>query len=131
MELIENHQFHAIQGRILNQAACKYAFGQNLQAGKGRHPLFEAYLVAHGAAHRLAELRSQTGRNLPCGYASWLQHQDLALVGVKQMERKYGGFTGTGRSRKKHYSTLAQTLYDLPCRIDQFASDCPLCHKKT
>ena len=100
VEFVEDQQAHAIQCRVVLQAASENAFGDHFDAGIGANLAVETNAIPDGLPDLLAQL---TGQSFRCGtrrQTTRLKHEDGLPIEpgfIEQRQGHAGGFTGAGR----------------------------------
>ena len=111
MEFVEDQQAHAIQRRVVLQAAGEDAFGDHLDTRSGADFAVQPNAVADGFADLFTQF---TGQSLGSGTGSQapgFEHQD-GLPGkprlMQQGQRHAGGFTGAWRRFQHGFMAMRQ-----------------------
>ena len=77
--LVEHHRPHARQLRIVQRLSCEHAFGDDLQARRGRDLRLHPHAGAHQPADPRAELHGDAAGGGPRDHAAGFQENDLAV----------------------------------------------------
>ncbi len=115
VELIEDHQRHALQFGVLLQHAGENAFRHHFQPGLRPAFTFGAHAVAHGLAGFLPQLLRQAIGDVFRRQPPRLQHDNAPRQpGLSQdLQRQPGGFTGAGRGVQQHLRSGLQRSQQL------------------
>ncbi len=100
VELVEHHCAHALQRRIVEQAAHQHALGHVADARRAARHILEAHRVADAAPHLFAALGRHAPRRQPRRQPPRLRHQDLPRARqprVEQRRRHARGLARPGR----------------------------------
>ena len=76
MKLIQDHQRHALQHRVVLKHARQHAFGHHFQSRLWPDAAFAAHPESHRRPWLLAELLRQPLRYVARRQPPWLQHND-------------------------------------------------------
>ena len=111
VELIEDDQTDAFQGRVVLQAAGEDALGDHLDTGAWANLAVQANAITDRLTHRLAQLAGQPFGRRAGRQAPRLKHQNALFAQprlVQQRQRHPRGFTGAGRRFQHRFVALAQ-----------------------
>ena len=100
MELIEDHQTDAVEGRVRREHAPQHAFRDHLDACAGAHLRVEAHAVADGPAGIFAQHLGHARGRVARGDSPRLEHENLAVRQPGLIEEGEGnerGLAGAGR----------------------------------
>ena len=78
MKLIEDHQRHTLQHRIVLKHAREHPFGNHFQPGFWPDAAFATHPESHRGTRLFAELLCQSLRHITRRQPAWLQHDDTS-----------------------------------------------------
>ncbi|CAH0326224.1 hypothetical protein SRABI111_06083 [Pseudomonas carnis] len=111
VEFVEDQQAHAVQRRIVLQAAGEDTFGDNLDARVGADFAVQANAVAHGLTDLFTQFTGQPLGSSTGSQAPGFEHQD-GLPGkpglMQQSQGHAGGFTGSGGRFQHGFMAMSQ-----------------------
>ncbi len=116
VKFIEDHESDAFERRILLQPARQDSFGDDLDPRALADPRLEPRAITHGFAGRFAERLCHAACDRACSEASRLEHDDLACVQPRLMqkrERDACGFTCARRCLQHDPRAFRERLLEL------------------
>ena len=114
VEFVEHHAAHALQTGVAQHATREHAFRQEAQARARPRHFFEAHLVPHRFAHRLAAFARHVTRRQTRGQPARFQHQYFARgIEPEQRGRYARGLPRPGRRFQHEMVGRAQVVQDL------------------